>query len=262
MPDTVSLHSVHTPSDARPTLVLLHGLLGSSRNWSAAAKALAAHAQVFALDLRNHGKSGHAASMTFSEMAADVVAWADGQGLDQFFLLGHSLGGKTAMRLAVDFPERVEGLIIADIAPRSYIAHHRIEMSAMLATPLDTLSSRKEAEQYLEQHGVRDWAMRQFLLTNLVRDSDTGAFRWQVNLTAIDQAMHHLTSNPLDAAEHYADPALFLRGGQADFVDEADFPQIRTYFPSAEIKTYPDAGHNLHVDARDALVADVGAFLS
>ena len=161
----------------KPPLVILHGMLGSSRNWQTAGRDLAERFHVLALDLRNHGASPQADDMSYSAMIDDVRAWLDAQGFTKVTLLGHSMGGKVAMLLACRHPERVERLIVVDIAPKDYRwVAHRAEFAAMNELDLAHLKSRAEAELKFEAR-VDDWAMRKFLTTNLERDAE-GRWCW------------------------------------------------------------------------------------
>ncbi|MEY3774620.1 MAG: hypothetical protein RLZZ129_1400 [Verrucomicrobiota bacterium] len=238
----------------RPPLVILHGLLGSSRNWQTAGRDLSAHYHVHALDARNHGGSPHAEPMDYPAMAADVLAWLDAQGLARVTLLGHSMGGKTAMLLACRQPERVERVIVVDIAPKPYRwVSHRAEFAAMNELDLATLGSRAEAETKFEAR-VPDWAMRKFLATNLER-APAGGWRWLVNLPVITAALATLEDNPLAAVDRYAGPADFIVGGRSAYVEPGDHAGIREHFPAARIDVLPDCGHNPHMEAREAFVA-------
>jgi esterase len=238
-----------------PPLVILHGILGSSRNWQTAGKDLAARYHVFALDLRNHGGSAHSEEMTYDAMVGDVTAWLDAHGLGRVTLLGHSLGGKVAMLLACRQPERVERLVVVDIAPKDYSwgGKQRSEFAAMNGLDLAGLSSRAEAEKRLEA-GVPDWAMRKFLTTNLERDGE-GRWRWTVNLAALTEALPALEKNPLQAEDRFAGPVLFITGGKSAYVPPGDHAAILRHFPAARIETLADCGHNPHMEARAALVA-------
>ncbi len=244
--------------EGRPPLVILHGLLGSSRNWQTAGRDLAAHFHVSALDLRNHGQSPHADEMSYETLVADVLGWLDAQGLDRVTLLGHSLGGKVAMALACRHPERVRELVVVDIAPWAYhAASHRAELAALSAIDLATLKSRAAAEQALES-AVPDWAMRKFLVTNLGIDG-VGRWQWQANLPALTAALAHLESNPLRGGERFAGPVRFIVGGRSDYVRPADKAFIHEYFPAARLETIAGAGHNPHIETREAFVALVAA---
>ncbi len=240
----------------KPPLVLLHGMLGSSRNWQTVGADLAGYFHVFALDLRNHGKSPHADTMSYVQMMDDVLGWLDQQGLARVTLLGHSMGGKTAMLLACRQPERVERLIVVDIAPRDYYwPAHRASFAAMTELNLSDLKSRAEAELRFEAR-VPSWPMRKFLSTNLESTSD-GMWRWQINLPALTAALPELEKNPLHDTDHYAGPVRFVAGGKSNYVEPADHGTMRTYFPAAEIRTLAGSGHNPHMEVREAFVAAV-----
>src|SRR5690606_19607357 len=243
-------------------LVLLHGLLGSSRNWQSAGAELAGVAggrNVWALDLRNHGRSPWHPAMSYEAMAADVLAWLDRKGFAQVELMGHSMGGKTAMLLASRHPERVSRLVVVDIAPRAYLSHgHRAEFAAMNELRLEELSSRGEAEMRFEGR-VPDWGMRKFLTTNLERGED-GAWRWVVNLPVLTAALPELEGDPLSPEDRYAGPTLFLRGGKSRYVADTDLAKIETHFPAAVLETIAASGHNPHMETRAEFCARVGAF--
>lgn len=237
----------------KPPLVVLHGLLGSSRNWQTTGGDLAEQYAVSALDLRNHGRSPHDSEMTYEAMARDVLAWMDAAGLGRASLMGHSMGGKVAMLIACRHPERVERLVVVDIAPRTYQSQaHRAEFTAMLELNLDTLQSRAEAELKFEAR-VSDWAMRKFLATNLERTADE-RWRWIVNLPVLATALPDLEGNPLGAQDQYAGPVRFITGGKSRYVRAEDHATIRNHFPTASIITIPDAGHNPHMETRAAFV--------
>ena len=239
-----------------PPLVVLHGLLGSSRNWLTTGGYLAADYHVMALDLRNHGRSPHAAEMTYDAMVADVLAWMDARHLKRVTLMGHSMGGKVAMLLACRHPERVERLIIVDIAPRDYLSNaHRAEFAAMHELRLDTLQSRGEAELRFEAR-VDDWAMRKFLITNLER-AETGGWKWQINLPALTAALPVLEKTPLAADDRFSGPTLFITGGKSRYVQEGDRAAIEGHFPGAHVEVIGDSGHNPHMEKREAFVQAV-----
>jgi esterase len=236
-----------------PPLVILHGMLGSSRNWQTAGRDLAAKFHVLALDLRNHGGSPHAEDMDYFTMTADVLAWLDGQKLSRVSLLGHSMGGKIAMLLACRRPERVERLIVVDIAPKNYSwPEHRLEFAAMNDLDLARLASRAAAEKHFESR-VPDWGMRKFLTTNLERTAE-GGWRWQINLAGITAALPALEQKPLTADDHYAGPTLFITGGKSRYVKPEDAAAVRRHFPAAKIETIAAAGHNPHLETREAFV--------
>jgi pimeloyl-ACP methyl ester carboxylesterase len=241
----------------KPPLVVLHGLLGSSRNWQSTGADLAARYQVWALDLRNHGRSPHAPAMSYDAMVADVLAWMDARQLARVSLMGHSMGGKVAMLLACRHPERVERLIVVDIAPKDYnSAAHRSEFAAMNELDLRTLSSRGEAELKFEAR-VSDWAMRKFLSTNLERDAATNIWRWLINLPVLTAALPELEKTSLDGGERFAGDVLFVTGGRSRYVVPTDWDGIMRHFPQAKLDVIADAGHNPHMETREAFVRAV-----
>ena len=241
----------------KPPLIIIHGLLGSSKNWQTTAPELAHRFHVYAVDLRNHGGSPHAPEMTFPLLSADILEWADDRGLSSFSILGHSLGGKVAMRVACDAPERVRALYVIDIAPRDYGLGSR-ELEAMLKLDLQALTMRRDAEERLAADIPEVWA-RRFLLTNLVRRA-SGEFSWQPNLPVITATLPAVRKTPLEPHERFAKPALFVVGGKSQFVVEDDKAIIRRHFPQAKIVTLPRSGHFPHVEDRGGLVEAVIAF--
>lgn len=241
-------------------MLVLHGLLGSSRNWQTTGRDLTAQYQVFALDARNHGKSPHADAMDYEVMMADIIAWMDAQGMTRATLVGHSMGGKTAMRLACRHPERVARLVVVDIAPKDYYwVAHRGEFAAMNELDLSSLSSRQEAEMRFEAR-VPNLGMRKFLTTNLERFDD-GAWRWAVNLPVLTTALPVLEKSSLAAEDRYAGPALFIAGGRSQYVQAADHAVIRRHFPTAHIEVIAESGHNPHMDQRERFVELVRGFV-
>ncbi|HKB89858.1 MAG TPA: alpha/beta fold hydrolase [Opitutaceae bacterium] len=249
----VSLFYRDLGGDDNPPLVVLHGLLGSSRNWQSAGKDLTARYHVFALDLRNHGISPHAEESGYEDLMGDVLGWMDARGLERVSLMGHSMGGKTAMLLACRHPERVERLFVVDIAPKTYLSRaHRAEFAAMHELNLSSLQSRAEAELRMEAR-VSDWAMRKFLTTNLER-TEGGSWRWMVNLPVLTEHLAELEANPLKSEDRYEGPTLFVIGGKSRYVQLEDHATIRQHFPKAKIEMIVESGHNPHMEAREKFV--------
>ncbi len=243
-----------------PPLVILHGMLGSSRNWQTVGRDLARHFHVLALDLRNHGDSFHAREMTYPVMAADVVAWMDGMGLQRVHLIGHSMGGKTAMRLAIDHPLRVGRLVVVDIAPKAYPHSHGLNFGAMNRLDTTALASRQQAEDLLAAD-VTDWAMRKFLLTNLDRNPHGPGFRWTINLAALTEALPTLEENSLAPGDRFDGDVLFVLGGKSRYFLAEDERATREFFPYVQFASLPQSGHNPHFDTRDEFVRIVSGFL-
>ena len=252
----LALHHRDLGGSGEPPTLLLHGLLGSSRNWQTAGSALAAGRRVYAIDLRNHGQSPHADTMSYDAMVADVLAWMDAHGIAKAELVGHSMGGKVAMVLACRHPERVGRLVVVDIAPRDYSwPERRREFAAMNGLELRGLKSRAEAEARMEPL-VPGWADRKFLTTNLERTGDGWA--WQINLPAITAALGELEKNPLVPHDRYLGPALFIAGEKSRYIAPADRAAILGHFPSARFEVIAGSGHTPHIEAREAFVSALG----
>lgn len=242
--------------ESRPPLIILHGLLGSTRNWQTVGKLLSEHFEVHALDLRNHGESPWQATMSYTELATDITNWMDSQGIAKATLMGHSLGGKVAMKVALEAPERLTQLIVVDIAPKTYPHAWLDEIKALMELQPHELESRQAAEEALTQT-VPDWALRKFLLTNLARDEATGHLRWQSNLRVIYDNLPALFLSPLSADATIATPSLFIHGEKSNYVTPEDERKIAGQFPHSKQVTIANAGHNVHFDQPAAFVQAV-----
>lgn len=254
----VALHHRYLGGAGDPPIVILHGMLGSSRNWQTAGRELASGRRVLAVDLRNHGQSPHVPGMAYGEMMADVLAWMAAQGIARADFIGHSMGGKVAMLLACRHPERVSRLVVVDMAPKGYNwPEHRLEFAAMNALDLGFLKSRADAEAQFEPR-VPGWAMRKFLATNLERRPE-GGWMWQINLAAITAALPDLERNPLAPEDRYAGPTLFILGGKSGYVLPGDRETILRHFPAARFEILVESGHNPHIEAREAFVRAVAS---
>lgn len=258
MPESVELF--YRDKGNGEALIILHGLYGSSDNWQSVARLLTPRFRVISIDLRNHGKSPHHPSHTYPDMANDIVQLLDKLVIKQACLLGHSMGGKVAMQLAITYPERVSSLIVADISPVSYkslfshspqsVEHLNILHALGLLNP-STLLSRDDADQQLAQWITND-QVRQFLLKNLVR---TGThFKWQLNIDALTKQLPQI----LDAittdneTKPFEKPSLFIRGEKSNYILDEHEPEIKKWFPMSELVTLFDAGHWLHAEQPEA----------
>lgn len=234
-------------------IVILHGLLGSSRNWQSAGVALAASGhRVIGLDLRNHGISPWDDDCSYTAMAEDVYTFLQSEKLDSVHLVGHSMGGKVAMRLAFSYPKLVSRLTIVDIAPRSYSDRVRVEFTAMNSIDLTKIKSRRDAENQL-MDTVTDWGMRQFILTNLNSD-EKGVWKWTVNREALTQSLQSILDFSINDNETFNGPTRFIRGGKSNYITDADTILIKKHFPAADWVTLPESGHNPHFDSRTGFV--------
>jgi pimeloyl-ACP methyl ester carboxylesterase len=250
---SVQLHHTDLGGTDQPPMIVLHGLLGSSRNWLSTGRDLAKHYHVFALDARNHGKSPHAPEMSYPAMMADIIAWLDGQGLAKATVVGHSMGGKTAMLLACQHPEKVERLVVVDIAPKDYFwTAHRAEFAAMAELDLASLTSRGEAEFRFGSR-VPNLGVRKFLATNL-EQADDETWRWKINLPVLTDSLAVMEKNSLQPADRFDGPTLFVLGGRSRYAESGDHALIRKHFPAAAIEVIADSGHNPHMDQRAEFV--------
>jgi esterase len=243
MPRVVRLHA-EVSGSGPVDVILLHGLFGSATNLMAVARCLEKYFTVIRMDLRNHGKSAHSDQMDIPAMAEDVVGAMDALDISSAHLLGHSLGGKVAMQVAITQPERVRRLIVADIAPVRYGRSHDGIITALLALDLRSLKNREHADQLLKKD-VPERGIRQFLLKNLMRDGSDG-WAWRMNLAVIAELYDNILDAP--SPELFNGPSLFIRGGVSDYIrDENRTPMMRQ-FPNMYFETIPKAGHWLHAE--------------
>lgn len=227
-----------------PPLLLLHGLFGAGDTLGGIRRRMDSEYQVHSLDLRNHGDSPHTDTMSYPEMAMDVLAYMDRAGLETANLLGHSMGGKVAMEMALMAPERVERLIVADIAPVAYEPHHDNIEKALRSLDPSQVRSRREADSVLAE-SIEERGVRQFLLTNLVPSN--GGFRWRMNVPGILACYDQIMAGPHNSGV-YEGPTLFIRGGESDYIQPEHRDAVSGYFPNAELKVIPEVGHWLHAE--------------
>jgi len=228
-----------------PHLIAMHGLFGMLDNWKSLGRKFAEHYTVHLLDLRNHGHSPHSEDWNYTVMADDVLEYMDDQGIAKATVLGHSMGGKVAMCLAGRFPERVERLIVVDISPRYYPIHHQRFLDAMNALPLDRIGSRSEAEEHLER-SIPEFGIRQFLLKNLYwKEKDR--LEWRFNLPVITAKIEQV-GEALTEEAVYEGPALFIAGGNSDYIGAGDLSLIHEHFPNAQVEIIDGAGHWVHAE--------------
>jgi pimeloyl-ACP methyl ester carboxylesterase len=251
------LHAIEV-GQGGPPLVLLHGLFGSARNFGAVQRELARRRRTIALDLRNHGASPHAADMRYATMAADVLETLEQLGALPAVLLGHSMGGKTAMLAALTQPNAVARLIVADIAPVPYPPHHRATAEAMAALLLAPGMSRTQADAALAR-AVPDAGVRAFLLQNLALGDVP---KWRIGLAEIIAGLVDIEAWQAPADALYDGPTLFISGANSDYIRADHRPLIRALFPRARFVTLKNAGHWLHADNPRAFIGVVEAFLT
>jgi esterase len=238
-------------------VVILHGLFGFSDNWQTIAKSLSDEYTVLTPDLRNHGRSPHVDTHTYPEMADDLKAFLEQRKLSQVVVIGHSMGGKAAMQLAMNYPDLVEKLVIIDMEPGQAADNHREIFKALFDLDFSIIKTRQEANDFLSSR-IEDEGTRQFLLKNITREAK-GEFGWKMNLQVLWRDYHNIlapvTGNPYDK------PALFIRGGKSNYIKDEEITLIEKYFPKASVVTIEGAGHWVHADKPAELLAVLKGFL-
>jgi esterase len=224
--------------DGQP-LIILHGLFGSSDNWLTQAKIFSDQYKVYTVDLRNHGQSPHDSAFDYRSMVSDLLEFVEDNNIHRPVVIGHSMGGKAAMNLALAHPDTVEKLIVVDIAPRAYNLEHYAIADGLAAIPVATLTSRNEADEILSQH-VPESDVRQFLLKNLQRKPE-GGFSWKINLPVIREKLSNIGVD-LQYQGKFEKPTLFIRGQKSTYIRDTDWSRITEIFPNATLETM-DTGH-------------------
>ena len=243
----------------RQSILILHGLFGSKQNWQSIARQISEQCQVFTLDLRNHGESGHHDDMTYHAMADDVFRFISEYSLENVTVIGHSMGGKVAMRMALQHPEIIKRLVIIDIAPVKYDHGFNDLIDSLKALPLDQISSRQEADEHLRAT-VQPESLRQFLLQNLKNSAD--GFSWRINLDAIQDNIEALMDFPVDPdVMQYQNSVLFLKGEKSDYIKHEYERTIFKIFSRALFITVADTGHWLHAENPNFVVQEIRKFI-
>jgi len=243
-------------------IVILHGLFGTLDNWQTLAKKLAEDYYVFLVDQRNHGRSPHVEGMSYPLMANDLKGFLEQNWIHQTHIIGHSMGGKTAMQFALEYPDVVDKLVVVDIAPKTYLGGHELILSALRNFPVTQVENRKEAEQILLEAGVEELGVRQFLLKNLTR-SKTGGYEWKMNFSEIDKHYANILANiEIENKSSFEGETLFVRGANSNYVLDEDLGAIQSLFPKAELETISQSGHWIHAEQPQALLKLLKGFLA
>lgn len=240
------------------SLIILHGLFGSADNWLSIAKGLENDFTTYLIDQRNHGDSGHHKEWNYKVMAEDIAEFIEEHQLEKVHLMGHSMGGKTAMTFALRHGEKVDRLIIVDIAPRFYPVHHQTILEGLNAIHLDQLKSRKEADDILGKY-VEERSIRQFLLKSLARNGE-GEYVWKINLPVITEKIENVSA-AIDEDGSFDHPTLFIGGINSNYIQDKDREKIEAFFPHSQIIKIKNAGHWIHAEQPEAVVKTVQAFL-
>ncbi|WP_407495407.1 alpha/beta fold hydrolase [Pseudooceanicola sp. MF1-13] len=244
---------IHDGPDTLTPLIIAHGLFGSARNWGVIAKRLSKTRKVIAVDMRNHGESPHFDSQSYPDMAEDLAEVCAQYGTPD--LLGHSMGGKAAMVMAVLHPDALRRLVVADIAPVAYEHSQMDKIDAMEAVDLNAVTRRSDAQEMLGQQGIGP-SLQAFFTQSL----DLSTKTWRFNLPVLRRDMDKITGFP-ELSGQFPGPAFFLSGAESDYVRREDRDRIKALFPKSYFAKIPDAGHWLHAEKPREFEAAVASFL-
>ncbi|WP_263082043.1 alpha/beta fold hydrolase [Endozoicomonas sp. Mp262] len=239
-------------------LVSIHGLFGSQENLGAINRNLSDQFRVHGLDVRNHGRSPHSDTMDYTAMAEDILEYLDDQALKQVDLLGHSMGGKIAMTVALLAPDRIRKLVVMDIAPVEYAPRHDDVLAGLAAINLKEINRRSDAEQTLQPF-IKEKDIRQFLLKNLYRD-ESGHFQWRINLDSIQTNYPEIMKGQ-SAKTGFSGETLFLKGADSDYILPEHREQVLALFPKASVKVVAETGHWLHAQKPELVSRSISRFL-
>jgi esterase len=237
-------------------IIILHGLFGMLDNWQSIANELANNFEVWLVDARNHGHSPHSSEFSYDAMAEDLHQFIQDHSIFEPIIIGHSMGGKTAMRHAQLYSGEIKKLIVVDMGIKKYPVHHHQIIAALQAVPISDLESRKEAEESMKPH-ISEMGIRQFLLKSLHRNTD-GTYNWRFNLNVIAKEIANV-SEALPKAKVNL-PTLFIRGELSNYIMEQDFADIQRMFPNSEIKSIANAGHWVHAEAPTQVIELIEIF--
>ena len=241
-------------------LVILHGLFGSADNWTSLGKQLGRSFTVYLVDQRNHGKSPHSNVWNYTAMSNDLKIFLDDNSIHSPVILGHSMGGKTAMKFASLYPDYLKKLIIVDIAPKYYPVHHRTIINGLQAVAKKGVTSRKQADQILQDY-INELPVRQFLLKNLVRNNHDDKMVWRLNLDVIDENIENI-GEALNDNDIINTSTLFIRGGNSDYILNNDQTLLKKHFPNSSLETIENAGHWVHAEKPKEFLAIVNTMLT
>ncbi len=241
-------------------LIILHGLFGQSDNWNTLAKRFGENDfQVFTIDQRNHGLSPHSDEWTYEAMADDLKEFISEHQLKDPILLGHSMGGKTVMFFQLKYPDIAKKIIVADIAPRAYEAHHDSVLKALNAVDFSVIKTRKEAEAIMNEY-IPDFGTKQFLLKNIYwKDNANNVMDWRFNLKVIDKEYSNVGVEVPDSSSNIE--TLFMNGEKSNYITEKDLPDIEKRFPNYKLVTIKDSGHWIHAEKPNEFFEAVMEFI-
>lgn len=241
------------------TLLIIHGLFGSLDNWQTLAKKWSEHFRVLSIDVRNHGRSFHTESMTFEDMCQDIMKLLDHYKIKKVSILGHSMGGKIAMDFVAVFPQYINELIVADVAPYQYDAHHKEVFEVLDSMNFGQFTNRSEIEHFIVSKLPNDRATAQFILKNIKRNEETLRFEFKFNLKTLKSSYNYLIERI--APKGFEGKTLFLAGEHSDYITANTSSLLFELYPNAEIEIIPNAGHWIHADNPEAVYEKVLNFV-
>jgi esterase len=240
-------------------LIILHGLMGSLDNWQTTAKQLSTHFQVYIVDQRNHGRSPHSKEFTYELLVSDILEFMQQHHIEKADMIGHSMGGKTVMKLALEHPGKVNKLIVVDVAPVEYEDRHSAVFKALFAVDLTVLQSRQQAEAILRSILSNDESTVQFLMKGLYRDDDN-KFQWRFNVQALYDTYDEISSG-ITAGQPFEGETLFIKGEKSEYINASNFSEIIDLFPNNQLVEIAGAGHWVHAENPAEFIRVVEKFL-
>lgn len=254
-----------------PALIIIHGLYGSSDNWFTIGKKLSEHFEVFLIDQRNHGQSPHSEEHCYECLKEDLLEFMNQHAIDKAVIIGHSMGGKTAMYFSKDYPERITSLVVVDISPLSYLKatstqllQHNTILNALNYIDFSKISSREQVDEILSETIPQKY-VRQFLLKNIKRTKDN-KFYWGINIKTLKNKLFNIIDG-FDIANFEGGksitgfPVLFIRGEKSEYILKGDIEAIAKIYPYADLETIPNAGHWVHAEQPEIFLKSVLQFL-
>jgi esterase len=249
----------HRKIGEEPTvMIILHGLFGSSDNWLSVGKIFSQDYTVYLIDQRNHGQSPFSDRHSYKDMSEDILEFMENENIHSAVIIGHSMGGKTAMRFALDHPEKVSKLIVVDIGPKYYPVHHQTILEALLSVNLENCTTRKEVDLILSET-LPDTSVRQFLLKNIYWNEDK-KMCWRMNLNVLNKEIENI-GEAITENTKYFKPSLFLKGQNSDYIKEKDYCGIHRLFSPSLIDCIPGTGHWIQAEAPETFIDAINAFL-
>jgi esterase len=244
----------------RPPLIILHGLLGSLDNWQTIARKLSDKLQVFIIDQRNHGRSPHTSEFNYELLSNDLLEFYQQHNISKAHLLGHSMGGKTAMQFALQHSDKVEQLIVVDVAPVAYEDQHSNVFAALLAADVKNAKAREEVEASLREK-IKDEATVQFLMKGLQREeAPQSGFQWRLNVESLHKN-YGLIAAGITSSKSFAGETLFIKGEKSSYINPDHYPAIEKLFPNYQVSEINEAGHWVHADKPNEFISEVIKFL-